>query len=608
MAISDFKSYLRHLTEQPGVYQILDAEKNTLYVGKARNIKKRVSQYFHSNLANPKTFALMQQADHIEVTITQTEREALLLENCLIKDKKPRYNVLLKDDKSYPYLFLSKGEFSRLDFYRGSKNQEGRYFGPYASASTVRKILNLLQKLFKIRQCEDSFFRHRQRPCLQYHIDRCTAPCVGYVDAQAYQQQVKDAVLFLEGKSAQLIRELEQRMQKEAENLHYEKAKVLRDQITDLKKIQEKQYIVDQSGEFDIVTLVEHSGVFCIGVLRIREGRLLDHTEFFPRVPTGTALEEILSSFLEQYYLNKVPVNLLPKNIAANLAFNEEDELAEVLSERSGKKISITVPRRGKVYEWIKWGLSNSTYALNRQLATKSSYALQLEGLQTLLGMPSLPKRIECFDISHSSGESTVASNVVFGLEGPIKKDYRRFNIQTIDAKGDDYGAMREVLLRRYGRAAENPGTLPDLIMVDGGKGQLNAAIKVFETLGLEGVTIIGIAKGEGRKPGLEKLWQKGRVDPVILSSDSVVLHLLQRIRDEAHRFAIVGHRQQRDKKRSQSFLEEVPGIGAKRRRLLLSTFGGLQQLKQASIEKIASLPGFNPTLAKRIYDYLHES
>lgn len=604
--ITDFKSYLRHLTEQPGVYQILDAQRNILYVGKARNLKKRVSQYFHSNLANPKTFALMQQADHIEVIITQTELEALLLENSLIKDKKPRYNVLLKDDKSYPYLFLSKGMFPRLDFYRGNKNQEGRYFGPYPSASMVRKTLNLLQKLFKLRQCEDSFFKHRKRPCLQYHIDRCTAPCVAYVDADGYQQQVKDAILFLEGKSHLLIQDLEQRMKKEAEALRYEKAGLLRDQILALKEIQQKQYVVDQAGEFDIVTLVEHTGLVCIGVLRIREGRLLDHSEYFPRVPEGMPPEEILSSFLGQYYLNKVPVNLLPKHIAANLILNDEDGLVSALSERSGKKISMTSPKRGKVYEWIKWGLTNTTYALNHQLATKSSYSHQMERLQILLGMSSLPKRIECFDISHSSGESTVASNVVFGPEGPIKADYRRFNIQSLVTKGDDYGAMREVLVRRYDKAQENPATMPDLVMVDGGKGQLNTAIDVFKTLGLEGVTIIGISKGEGRKPGLEKLWQQGREMPLMLSPDSVVLHLLQRIRDEAHRFAIVGHRQQRDKKRSHSFLEEIPGIGVKRRRLLLSTFGGLQQLKQASVESLASLPGFNPELAKRIYDYLH--
>lgn len=602
MPISNFKSYLQNLPELPGVYQILDIEKNILYVGKARNLKKRVSQYFHSTLANPKTSVLMEQANHIEVIITQTEREALLLENSLIKDKRPRYNVLLKDDKSYPYLFLSKGAFPRLDFYRGSKNREGHYFGPFPSASMIRKTLNLLQKLFKIRQCDDTFFRNRKRPCLQYYIDRCTAPCVDYVTVDAYQQQVKDTVLFLEGKTHLLIQNLEHRMKQEADALNYEKAGFLRDQILDLKELQQKQYVVDQTGEFDIVTLVEQPGLICIGILRIREGRLSDHSEYFPRIPDGLASEEILASFLSQYYLNKVPADLLPKHIVVNLSLKDKAALEEVLSERADKKISITTPRRGKIHEWVKWGLKNTTYALNYQLAKKTGYSYQMESLQVLLGILKPLIRIECFDISHSSGEGTVASNVVFGKEGPIKADYRRFNIENL-SKGDDYGAMREVLQRRFSKAIGAP--IPDLVIVDGGRGQLNTAIEVFKALGIESITVIGISKGLGRKPGLEKIWRVGYADPLILSSDSVVLHLLQRIRDEAHRFAILGHRKVRDKKRTQSFLEEIPGIGAKRRRLLLSKFGGLQQLKQASVESIASLPGFTHELAKRIYDYL---
>ncbi len=607
MPISDFKSYLRHLTEQPGIYQILDSQGTVLYVGKARNLKRRVSQYFHTHLANPKTFALMQQADHIEVIITQTEAEALFLENSLIKDKKPRYNVLLKDDKSYPYIYLSQGTFPRLDFYRGSKRQTGRYFGPYTSAAMVRKNLNLLQKLFKIRQCEDSFFKHRKRPCLQYHIDRCTAPCVGYVDSSAYQQQVQDAVWFLEGKNHLLIAELERRMQQEAAALRYEKASIFRDQIQALKAIQEKQYVVDQVGEFDIVTLVASSGTTCIGVLRIREGRLLDQHEYFPKTPDTMSQEEVLSSFLSQYYLNVVPMNLFPKQIGVNLELPEGESMCAALSEYAGKKIKLNTPKRGRVYEWIKWGLNNTTYALNHQLATKTSYTDQLEKLQALLNLPSLPKRIECFDISHSGGECTVASNVVFGEEGPMKGDYRRFNISNLASKGDDYAAMKAVLLRRYGKVQKDTGIIPDLVMVDGGKGQLNAAVQVLETLPIKKpVNLVAIAKGEGRKPGFEKLWQPGKRSPLTLSSDSGVLHLLQRIRDEAHRFAITGHRKQRDKKRSHSFLEEIPGVGAKRRRLLLSRFGGLQQLKEATLDELTSLPGFNLPLAKRIYNYLH--
>jgi excinuclease ABC subunit C len=417
---------------------------------------------------------------------------------------------------------------------------------------------------------------------------------------------VKDAVLFLEGKSHLLISNLEDRMHKEASDLNYEKAAVLRDQIRHLKEIQQKQHVVDQSGEFDVITLIQQDGMVCVGVLKIREGHLLDHAEHFPSVPEGMSSNETLSSFLSQYYLNMVPLALWPKQIVINVTFSDEESLASVLSEHSGRKIMIHSPKRGKLYEWIKWGLKNTTYALDQHLATKSSYAQQLEGLQKLLNMQSLPKRIECFDVSHSSGESTVASKVVFGLEGPIKADYRRFNIQSLKTLGDDYGAMREVLLRRYAKAQKEAFSMPDLVLVDGGRGQLNVAIEVFNKLGIENVLIVGIAKGEGRKPGLEKLWLKGLKEAIVLSSDSVVLHLLQRIRDEAHRFAILGSRHQRDKKRSRSFLEDIPGIGAKRRRLLLSRYNGLQQLKQVSVEELGSLPGFSRMLAQRLYDYLH--
>jgi excinuclease ABC subunit C len=604
MAIRNFKTYLRHLTEDPGVYQVLDINKKILYVGKARNLKKRVSQYFQKNLANPKTFALMQQAHHIEVIITKTETEALLLENTLIKEKKPRYNVLLKDDKSYPYLFLSKAEFPRLDFYRGSKSLEGYYFGPYPSASNVRKTLNLLQKLFKIRQCTDTFFKNRKRPCLQYYIDRCTAPCTGYVDSATYQEQSKDALLFLEGKRQRLLANLEKRMQEASKQLNYEKAAALRDQIQALKAIQEKQFVANQLGDSDVLTLLKEANTACIGILKIRDGQLLEKSEHFPKVPEGMESEEILLSFLSQYYLNKVPVVLWPKTISVNLDLASSN-LATALSEKANKKIMLNQPKRGKLHSWVQWSLSNTQHALDQYLARKSSYKFQLEALKKLLDMDSSPKRIECFDISHTFGESTVASNVVFGPEGPIKPEYRRFNIKKSIAS-DDYGAMKEVLSRRYRKIKKAEAALPDVIIIDGGKGQLNVGIKVLKALNLSQLKIMAVAKGAGRKAGLEKICLPHQANDIKLKSDSILLHFIQRVRDEAHRFAITGHRQQREQKRSRSFLEDIPGIGPKRRHLLISKFKGLENLKQASIEDLSQLPGFNKKTAEQIYRHLH--
>ena len=598
----DARDYLKNLTPKPGVYRMLDGEGTVLYVGKARNLRKRVASYFRRTGLGSKTRALVAQIAAIEVTVTHTEGEALLLENNLIKTLRPRYNVLLRDDKSYPYIYLStEQQYPRLAFHRGARRGKGSYFGPYPGAGAVRESLHLLQKLFRVRQCEDSFFSNRSRPCLQYQIKRCTAPCVGYISPQDYAEDVRNTVLFLEGGDRAVIDGLVARMEKASAALEYEKAAGIRDQIATLRRIQEKQYVSNERGDLDILASATNGGNACVQVFFIRKGRNLGNAVFYPRVPGDSGNEEILSAFITQYYLGRsIPAELL-------LSHQPEDEdlIQAVLSEQAGHRVKLTTGVRSERARWLRLAINNAEQALAAFLNTRKGYLGRLHELKQALALDELPERMECFDISHTQGESTVASCVVFGMEGPIKSDYRRFNIQDIQP-GDDYAAMEQALSRRYTRLVKGEGRLPDLLFIDGGKGQIGAAHRVLEELQVADVLIIGIAKGPERKPGLETLHVPGRTRPVSLAPDSPALHLIQQIRDEAHRFAITGHRQRRARSRKTSPLEQIDGIGPKRRQLLLKQLGGLREVARAGVDDLQAVKGINRTLAQQIYDAFH--
>ena len=598
----DAKGFLKTLTHHPGVYRMLNAQGKVLYVGKARDLKKRVSSYFRSRGLPIKTQALMAQVQQIEVTVTSSESEALILENNLIKDYKPRYNILLRDDKSYPYIYLSAHQdFPRFGFYRGAKQERGRFFGPYPSASAVRESLQLLQKLFPVRQCEDSFYRNRSRPCLQYQIKRCTAPCVGLVDRETYRQDVRHAVLFLEGKNSQVIAELVTRMESAAENLHFEEAARYRDQIATLRHVQEQQYVSGERGDLDVIASVAHHGLSCVEVFYVRDGRVLGNKTFYPQHAQDTDAAAVLAAFLPQYYLGRA----VPGEILVNHELDDRELLELTLGAQGGQEVTITHKVRGERARWLGLAAANAEHAISRQLANKANTLQRFEALQEALGLDDRPQRIECFDISHTMGEATVASCVVFGAEGALKGDYRRFNIEGITG-GDDYAALHQAILRRYTRLQDGEGKLPDILLIDGGKGQLAQAAQVLEELQIGNIALIGVAKGPERKVGSETLFLSGVNQPFILPSDSPALHLIQQIRDEAHRFAITGHRQRRGRARTHSPLERIPGLGPKRRRLLLSHLGGMQEVARAGVEELAKVHGISKALARRIYDVLH--
>lgn len=604
----DPKSYLKNTPSLPGVYQMFDANGNILYVGKARNLKKRLASYFSRTITDSKTQTMIEQLGQITVTVTSSDNEALLLESNLIKELKPRYNILLRDDKSYPFLFLTAHtDFPRLDFHRGPRIAPGLYFGPYPSAAAVRETLATLQKIFKIRQCSDSFFANRSRPCLQYYIKRCTAPCVGYIDPPHYLKNVELAVLFLQGKNTQVIDELVKQMEDASSALDFETAARIRDQIVSLRRIQEKQYIHSYHGNTDVIAISSAAGIAVIYVLTIRSGRLIGSKSYFPNMPKNSSDVEVLSAFLPQYYLNPIRSEALPESVLLNIELPEKEWIQDALSEKLNKKIVFKDQVRGKNRQWIKMASTNAQQVLNSHLAGKASVYRRLEALQKVLGLANIPQRLECFDVSHTMGEATVASCVVFNTEGPLKKDYRRFNIKGI-TEGDDYAALHQALTRRYTKIKTGEGELPDILFIDGGKGQLHQAEAVLEELQVSGVLLIAIAKGEGRKPGLETLFISGRTEPLHLPHDSLALHLIQQIRDEAHRFAITAHRKKRAKTRTKSLLEEIPGIGAKRRKQLLNQFGGMQELLRASVEDIAKVQGISHSLAQKIYDLLHET
>ncbi len=598
----DARSFLRTLTTRPGVYRMLDLQGDILYVGKAKNLKSRVSSYFRKSGLPPKTLVMMQQMASVEVTVTHTEAEALILENTLIKKHLPRYNILLRDDKSYPYIFLSSEEkYPRLSLHRGARRRKGRYFGPYPSAGAVRDSLHLLQKTFRVRQCEDSFFSNRSRPCLQYQIKRCTAPCVGLIDVDKYAEDVRHTVRFLEGGSSVLRDELAEKMDQAARALDYESAAIYRDQIASLSRVQERQYVSGETGDLDILACAVNAGSACVQVFFIRQGVNLGNKLFFPKLPRDSEAEDVLSAFIPQYYLTH-PV---PAHILTSGKVNDTILLEQVLGERAGRRVHIVYKVRGERARWLKLGMANAEQALSAHLASRTGVQQRLQLLKTALELDELPRRMECFDISHTQGEGTVASCVVFDREGARKSDYRRFGIRNVQA-GDDYAAMEQALMRRYTRLKTEEVQLPDILFIDGGKGQVAVAQRVLEELQIDEILVVGVSKGPERRPGMEILHLPSQGRELDLDGSSPALHLIQQVRDEAHRFAITGHRQQRAKVRKTSSLEAVPGVGPRRRQSLLKQFGGLQEVARAGVEDLCKVPGISRTLAQQIYDTFH--
>jgi excinuclease ABC subunit C len=583
---------------------MFDAEAKLLYVGKAKNLKKRLASYFRKTGQAPKTAALVARIAQVETTITGNETEALLLEQTLIKQWRPPYNILLRDDKSYPYVFLSSGDFPRLSIHRGAKKQAGRYFGPYPSAGAIRESLSLLQKAFFVRQCEDSYYRNRTRPCLQYQIKRCKAPCVNLVEPEEYAEDVRHSVMFLEGRSNALADELYKAMEEAAMALNFERAAEIRDQIGLLRRVQDQQSMEGGTGNVDIVSAVVSPGGACVHLISVRSGRVLGSKNFFPQVAIEESVAEVLQAFLEQYYLGSMERDL-PSELIVNTVHEDFDTLISAVKELRSVELTISHRVRGTRSRWQQLALTNAEQAMSARLANRQHLAARFQALADALDLDELPTRLECFDISHSSGEATVASCVVFGPEGPLKSDYRRYNIEGVTG-GDDYAAMHQALSRRFRKAAEGEGKLPDILLVDGGKGQLNMARDVLEELSVPKLILLGVAKGVTRKPGLETLYLNDAAHEFTLPADSPALHLIQQVRDEAHRFAITGHRARRGKARTTSTLEGVAGVGPKRRRELLKHFGGLQELCRASLDEIAKAPGISKKLAELIYASLH--
>ena len=602
----DAESFLRHLTTRPGVYQMYDAEGKLLYVGKARNLRSRVSSYFRASGLTEKTMALVARIADIQVTVTATEVDALLLEHNLIKSHRPPYNILLRDDKSYPYIFLStEDRFPRLSLHRGAKRRKGAYFGPWPSAAAVRDSLHFLQKVFRVRQCEDSFFSNRSRPCLQYQINRCTGPCVGLVSEAEYAEQVDNTRLFLSGKSRELMVRLADDMEKAAAELAFEKAAVLRDQLAQLQHVQASQGIEGRHGNLDVLAVETAAGIACVQVLFVRNAQVLGSRTWYPPLKLDESPAEVLAAFLPQFYLTgERPV---PPEIIVNLLPEEHESLVEAFSVRAGRKVRMTARVRDARARWLQLAGQTALSNLQARLADRQSTGARLADLQQALGLAALPRRLECFDISHSSGEATVASCVVFDDNGPRKADYRRFNIDGI-TPGDDYAAMQQALERRYRRITGGEGVLPDILLIDGGKGQVAQAMTVLAALDITTVEVLGVAKGSTRKAGFETLIRGGSGQELHLRGDRPALHLVQFVRDEAHRFAITGHRARRGKARQQSSLEAIPGVGAKRRRELLRHFGSAQGVGNANLDELRKVPGISATLAQQIYDHLHGS
>lgn len=600
----DAREFLAHASQRPGVYRMKNAAGEVIYVGKAGNLRKRLSSYFRGNAGalGGKTRSMLSQVADVELTVTATEAEALLLESNLIKAHRPRYNVLLRDDKSYPYIYISSAdEFPRLAFHRGARRDPGKYVGPYPSAGSVKKTLALVQKLFRVRQCEDSYFSNRRRPCLQYQIGRCSAPCVGLIDAGDYRVEVARTLLVLDGRDVEVVAEMAADMEAAATRLDFETAARLRDQIAGLKRITERQYVTRDGGNIDAVAASLRGGQACVQVFFIRNGVNLGNKPFYPRVPEDASEEELLYGFLTQFYLDRE----VPGEILISHELEDAGLLCQVLAERSGRAVSLSHRLRGQRARWLETARSNAELALAARLSSRAGLAARYDDLRQMLGLDELPSRMECFDISHTRGESTVASCVVFGPEGALKQEYRRFNISDI-IPGDDYAALHQALLRRYTRLLREGRQMPDLLLIDGGKGQVAQAQAVIEELQITGVLLVGVAKGPERRPGEENLVLCQRGETLHPGAHSPGLHLIQQIRDEAHRFAIAGHRAQRGKQRGRSPLESISGLGPKRRRALLIHFGGLQGVQRAGVEDLAATPGISRQLAQRVYDSFH--
>ncbi len=602
--VFDAKAFLKTVTSQPGVYRMYDAQGTVIYVGKAKDLKKRLVSYFRSNLASRKTEALVAQIQHIDVTVTHTETEALLLEHNYIKLYQPRYNVLLRDDKSYPFIFLSGDTHPRLAMHRGAKHAKGEYFGPFPNGYAVRETLALLQKIFPVRQCENSVYRNRSRPCLQYQIGRCLGPCVaGLVSEEEYAQQVEYVRLFLSGKDDQVLNRLVERMEKASEALDFENAARFRDQIQAVRRVTEKQFVSNTGDDLDVIGVAFDAGMACVHVLFIRQGKVLGSRSYFPKVPGGTALPEVVETFVGQFYLQGSQMRTLPGEILLDFSLQDKSVLEDSLSELAGRRVNIQTRPRGDRARYLKLARTNAGTALVTRLSQHTTITQRLQALAQALKLPEV-KRMECFDISHTMGEQTVASCVVFDRDGPLRAEYRRYNITGI-TPGDDYAAMRQVLRRRYGKAMEE-SKVPDVILIDGGKGQLAQAKDVFSELEVDWdkhhPLLLGVAKGSDRKAGLETLFLEPEGEGFALPPDSPALHVIQHIRDESHDHAISGHRKKRAKVKSTSTLEGIEGIGPRRRQMLLKYMGGLQPLKNASIEEIEKVPGISKALAEKIY------
>jgi excinuclease ABC subunit C len=598
----DGKAFVSTLTTSPGVYRYFNEDGELLYVGKASSLKKRVGSYFLKPRMEPRIAAMVAQIARAEITVTRTEAEALLLESQLIKALKPRYNILLRDDKSYPYIYLSGGEdYPRLAFHRGARNQPGRYFGPFPSAFAVRESLNLMQKLFKVRQCEDSYFRNRSRPCLQYQIGRCTGPCVGLINVEDYRNDVRHAEMFLDGRSSVVIDELVGGMEQASTALNFERAAALRDQVAALRKLHAQNHVQGATADMDVIACRIEAGIACVSVLFFRNGLSLGTRDFYPRLPLDAEPADVLAQFIAQYYLDRP--------VAREIILGEDIEdaalLSEVLAQQCGHAVEIKTRVRGDRAQFLQMAERNAQASLTSRIASRQTLGTRFEDLQNLLGLDEPPRRIECFDISHTRGEATVASCVVFGPEGPEKSHYRRFNIAGI-TPGDDYAAMHQALTRRFRKVAEGEGARPDVLLIDGGSGQVAQALDVLGELGVTGIEVVGVAKGPGRRAGEETLILAGSNREIHPGPTSPALHLVAAVRDESHRFAISGHRKRREKARERSVLEDVQGVGARRRTALLKAFGGLAGVEAAGVEELMQVKGIDRGLAERIYDALH--
>ncbi len=600
--IPDLAATLADLPHLPGVYRMLSSGGDVLYIGKAIDLKKRVSSYFQKPAGlSPRIQLMLAQVASLETTVTRSESEALLLENNLIKTLSPRYNILFRDDKSYPYLVITGHQFPRLSFHRGALDKRNQYYGPFPGAGAVRESIQLLQKVFRIRNCEDSVFANRSRPCLMHQIRRCTAPCVGRIAEADYANDIRSATLFLSGKEDEVVESLITRMHAASAAQDYEGAAQHRDQVSALRAVREKQYVSDVAGrDADVIACAREGGITCVNLVMIRGGRHLGDHNHYPKHADAVDDDQVIEAFISQHYQHhSVPPLILARQVRDAAA------LESMLGEHAGHKVQIILRPTGPRRVWLEMAEKNAHIGAAHTASLQANQEARLAALREALGLPESAQRFECFDISHTMGEATVASCVVYDQSMMQKGDYRRFNITTPVA-GDDYGAMREVLQRRYRRLVTGEGKMPDVVLIDGGKGQLGIAREVMNELGISEVTLVGVAKGEGRKPGLEALWIPGRDEPYLLGPDHAGLHLVQQIRDEAHRFAITGHRARRGKTRSQSPLENITGVGAKRRQRLLAHFGGLRGLQAASVDELAQIDGVSHALAEKIYQELH--